>query len=176
MDCTLTIDRFRKILIIFISSFFFIGINAQVVLYLEIMKEEIPIKYYEGQMLSYQTTEYPKEWKSIQIERILDEEKLILYDGGMLKLNHISKVRRVRSWVKLIGYSLQTFGIAWISFGGVAHFTTDLFDFGMDTAIIGGTAIASGWLLRKLFNYKKYKIGKKNRLKILDLSWPEPRG
>ena len=75
-----------------------------------------------------------------------------------------------------ISYMLQTFGVAWFGFGGIAHFTTDSFDFGVDTFVTGTTALTTGWLIRKLFKFKKYKIGKKTRLKILDLSWPEPRG
>ena len=150
--------------------------DAQIVLYVEIMTETKPIKYYEGQELMFKTKEYPKEWQKIKIERLLDEEKILLYDGGMLKLSDITEIRRIRPWATVGGYMLQTFGVAWFGFGGIAHFTTDTFDFGVDTLVIGSTAIASGWLMRKLFKYKKYKIGKKVRLKILDLSWPEPRG
>lgn len=164
--------------IVFICSFlmFSSATNAQVVLYVEIMTETKPIKYYEGQMLMYKTKEYPKEWQKIIIKRLMDEEKILIYEGGMLKLSDITEIRRTRGWATVGGYMLQTFGVAWFGFGGLAHFTTDSFDFGVDTLVIGGTAIVSGWLMRKLFKYKKYKIGKKVRLKILDLSWPEPRG
>ena len=150
--------------------------NAQVVLYVELMTEYKPIKYYEGQILMFKTKDYPEEWQKITIERLMDEEKILLYNGGMVKLSDIIEIRRTRPWATVGGYMLQTFGVAWFGFGGLAHFTTDNFDFGVDTLVIGGTAIISGWLLRKLFKYKKYKIGKKVRLKILDLSWPEPRG
>ena len=150
--------------------------DAQVVLYVEVMTDDKPIKYYEGQELMFKSQEYPEDWRQIKITRIIDEEKLILYDGGMIKLSDIIEIRRTRSWAVVAGYMLQTFGIAWYGFGGIAHFTTSSFDFGVDTFVIGGTAIVSGWLIKKLFRFKKYKIGKKVRLKILDLSWPEPRG
>ena len=170
----------RKLLvgIIFITSLGFgpKKVEAQIVLYMEIMTEEKPIKYYEGQSLMFKSKDYPKEWQTIKISRLIDEEKIILFDGGMLNLEDIIEIRRTRPWANTIGYMLQTFGVAWFAFGGVAHFTTSSFDFGMDTFVIGGTAIASGWLIRKLFKFKKYKIGKKVRLKILDLSWPEPTG
>jgi len=153
--------------------------DAQVVLYMEIMTEEKPIKYYAGQTLMYKHKDYPKEWDKVKIERILDEEKMIIYEGGIIKLEDIIQVRRVRKWVDATGYMLQTFGVSWLTFGGLAHLFTmppRAFTFGLDTLIIGATAIVSGWLLRKLFRYKKYKIGRQVRLKILDLSWPEPRG
>lgn len=149
---------------------------AQVVLYVEVMTDDKPIKYYEGQVLMYKSKDYPKEWQQIKIERLIDEEKIILFDGGMLNLADVIEIRRNRTWATAAGYMLQTFGVAWYAFGGIAHLTTDSFDFGVDTFIIGGTAIVSGWLIKKLFRHKKYKIGKKVRLKILDLSWPEPRG
>ena len=150
--------------------------SAQVVLYMEVMGEEKPIKYYEGQFLSFKSAEYPDEWQDIKIDRIMDEEKFVLYDGGMLNMTDIIEVRRTRGWANTIGYMLQTFGVAWFGFGGIAHFTTSNFSFGVDTQAIGTTAIASGWIIRKFLKYKKYKIGRRNRLKILDLSWPEPIG
>lgn len=150
--------------------------NAQVVLYMEIMGDAKPIKYYEGQTLSFKSEEYPDEWQDIKIDRIIDEEKLVLYPGGMLKLADITDVRRSRGWANTIGYMLQTFGTAWLAFGGVAHFAYSNFTFGGDTLAIGATAMASGYLIRKLMKYKKYKIGRRNRLKILDLSWPDPVG
>lgn len=162
-------------MIVFMSSIS-TTVSAQVVLYLELMKEEKPIKYYEGQMLSYKSAEYPGEWNEVVIERIMDAEQIILFDGGMLKLSDITDVRRTRPWARTVGLMMQTFGVAWLGFGGLAHFTTSTFDFGVDTAVIGGTSIIAGYTIRKLFKYKKYKIGNKHRLKILDLSWPEPRG
>ncbi len=150
--------------------------NAQVVLYMEMMGEEKPIKYYEGQMLSFKSADYPDEWQEVKIDRIIDEEKLVLYAGGMLKLTDITDIRRSRGWANTIGYMLQTFGTAWLAFGGVAHFAYSNFTFGVDTLAIGGTAIATGWLMRKLLKFKKYKIGRRTRLKILDLSWPTPSG
>jgi len=148
--------------------------NAQVVLYMEMMGIEKPIKFYEGQSLSYKSTEYPDEWQKVKIDRIIDDEKLILYKGGMIKLDQITDIRISRGWANVVGYMLQSFGAAWFGFGGIAHFADSNFSFGIDTFAIGGTAIASGWLIRKLFKYKKYKIGRRTRLKILDLSWPDP--
>ena len=150
--------------------------DAQVVLYMEMMGEEKPIKYYEGQILSFKSAAYPDEWQEVKIDRIIDEEKLVLYEGGMLKLTDITDVRRARRWASTIGLMLQTFGTAWLAFGGVAHFAYSNFTFGVDTLAIGGTAIATGWIMRKLLKYKKYKIGRRTRLKILDLSWPAPTG
>ena len=151
-------------------------VQAQVVLYMEIMSEEKPIKYYEGQTLMFKSHEFPDDWRTIKIERILDKEKIILYDGGMLQLEDIKTIRRTRGWAKAVGYMLQTFGVAWLGFGAVASQTTDTVDFSFDTALTGGTAILTGYLIRKLFHFKNYNIGRRVRLKILDLSWPEPRG
>ena len=173
------LSKWRWPILIILCAFFSLQSSttkAQIVFYVEIMTEDKPIKYYEGQNLMFKTKDYPKEWQNVKIERLIDAEKIILYDGGMLNLEDIIEIRRTRPWATTVGYMLQTFGVAWFAFGGIAHFTTDNFDFGVDTLIIGSTAIASGWLLRKLFKYKKYKVGKKVRLKILDLSWPEPKG
>ncbi|MEE9440014.1 MAG: hypothetical protein V3V14_13495 [Saprospiraceae bacterium] len=166
---------------LYFSLFLIIGIlspsrsNAQVVLYLEVMNDAKPIKYYVGDWVSYKTAEFPDDWQNRQIKKIIAKEKIILFEGKLLKLSDITDIRRSRTWVNAIGYSLQSFGTAWLVYGAIAHYSTS-FEFGTDTAIIGGGALISGYLLRKFFKYKKYRIGKKNRIKILDISWPEPRG
>ena len=161
-----------------IALFFAIScsVQGQVVLYFEKLKDVEPEKIYEGQHIHVKLKDYPNEWNTIRIDRILKEENVIFYDGGMFNIEEITHIRMKRGWVSGMSVSLTTFGTVWLAYGGIAHFAVGNFDFGVDTAVIGGGSLLIGWLLRKFFKWKKYKIGKKNRLKILDLSWPTPVG
>jgi len=164
---------FLPFFIILISAKFTVA-ESQTVLMVEDMRDIRPIKYYEGQFISVKTVDFPDYWLDIKIERLLDEEKIILYDGGMINLSDITHFRRTRGWVKAISYTMQTFGIAWLTFATLGDLAGHEYQVGADTFVIGGGAIVTGWLLRKFFRYKKYKINKKVRLRILDLSFPSP--
>ena len=169
----------RTLLLVIILLTIGIGqskLQGQVVLYMEIMTEDKPIKYYEGPVLMYKHVDYPDEWQREKITRILDEEKIIIFEGGMVNLDEIIMIRRTRGWATTLGYMLQTFGVAWLGFGVVGELAFGNVNIGVDTVVIGATSFGGGWLIRKLFKFKNYKIGKKVRLKILDVSWPEPRG
>lgn len=152
------------------------SVQSQVVLYFEKMSDVTPQKIYAGQKISVKLKGYQEDWTTVKIERILKDENIILYDGGMFDLEDIIYIRMTRPWASTISVSMISFGTSWLVYGGIAHFAVGTFTFGLDTAVIGAGSIIGGWLIRKLFRWKKYKIGKKNRLKILDLSWPPPVG
>ncbi len=169
-------DRlFSNIILTFLCFWIESGIvEAQVVLYMEEMTSEKPIKYYPGDKVNIKTSTYPDEWMNIKIEKILtDDGGVIVYDGGLVHIKDITHVRRIRKWVRPLTYSLQTFGTAWVGLGALGLiFGQPSITFG--SLAIGGGAFVIGFLVRKAFLYKKYKIGKKVRLKYLDISWPQP--
>lgn len=149
--------------------------TAQVVLYLEQMTEVKAIKIYEGSTISIKTEEEPR-WMSYKIDRLLDKDSIILHENGMVHLREITHLRRERRWVRALGVSMQRFGFAYLSYGAIAAVAGE-FDMNGSFLAIGIVPIAAGWLMQKIWRHKIYKIGKKNRLKILDLSFPaDPYG
>lgn len=151
--------------------------QAQVYLYLEDMTEVQAIKIPVGSSISIKTIDN-QEWTSYRIERLLDKEGIIILgDGTMLEISDITHIRRQRKWVKAFSYTLQTFGFAWGLYGSIIM----LADSNGSTwgIVLTGSLvpIATAYLMRKIWLWKKYKIGKKNRLKVLDLSFPvDPYG
>ena len=67
------------------------------------------------------------------------------------------------------------FGISWFAFAGLLTGLNEVgalensFNFGTDTAIIGGSALVTGYLTKKLFATVTRKLNGKNRLRIVDL-------
>jgi len=146
--------------------------SAQTYLYLEDMTQVRAIKIPVGSTISIKTIDNP-EWTSYTISRLLDQDGLILHPSGMIDITDITHLRRQRPWVKALAYSLQTFGVAWGLYGGIVLLANPS---GTTLPIVitwSVIPIAAAFLMKKIWLYKKYKIGNKNRLKILDLSFPD---
>lgn len=140
---------------------------------LELPGDPIALKYYEGMSISYKLSDYPDDWFSNVIREIKVDNEILVFEDGYITMGEITHIRRYRDWAKAIGYALNTFGVVWLTYGGLAHAFSD-FEFGIDTAVIGGSALIGGWILRKWLYKKDYKLGKHARLRMLDITMPSP--
>lgn len=146
--------------------------SAQVYLYLEDMTKVKAIKIGEGSRISIKTKDYP-EWTSYTIDRLLVDSKTIVFTDGMIDLEDVTHLRIKRRWVAAIGSSLERFGIGWGLYGTIA-LAASISDVEPRVVLVGTVIpLVMGWVMKKLWLWKKYKIGQKNRLKILDLSFPD---
>jgi len=145
--------------------------NAQVVLQLEKYNNPRTEKFYPGYKLDYKEKYLPKEWQKRTIIEIIDNDQIIVFEDGVVALKDIIAVRRGRPFINYLSKGLYIFGANWFVLGGLATLA-DKYEFDSRDAIIGGTAFIAGWVLSK-FYYKTTKLNNKNRLRILDLSWPE---
>ena len=169
--CMTTYTRILSLLTLLIGSCVAAATtDAQVVLYLEEMTEIKAIKIYEGSTISIKTEIEPR-WTNYKIDRLLDKDSVILHETGMIHLTEITHIRRERRWVRALGVAMQRFGYAYLAYGAIAAVAGE-FQMDGNFLAIGIVPIAAGWLMQKIWRHKIYKIGKKNRLKILDLSFP----
>lgn len=143
--------------------------QSQIVLQLERFNFVKTDKYLDGSYLVYQTKKYPDVWERKYITGIFPELNQITVDGDILRLDEISKVAHENEGVKFLGKKLVQFGIVWFTFAGILELT-DRYDFGVDTAAIGATAIGLGIGLNSIFYRKTFTLGKNSRLRILDLN------
>lgn len=128
-------------------------------------------KLYIGEDLSYRV-KGDKTWYEGTIQDILVEEKIVLFDQRYVRIEEIVMLRKRLRWPRPIGRQLYTFAGGWLLFS--AGGTLVGWDFGWDTVITAGVAAATGFLIQKIFKYKKYKIGKRRRLRVLDLTMTKP--
>lgn len=162
---------FRSFLLIFITLSF-AKANGQTYLFVEEMSEVKAIKIPVGYPISIKTKTIP-EWTSYTIERLLDAEEIIIHEDGMIPLTDITHVRIERRWARLLGAYLQRFGVAWALYGTIA-WAAQLDGVEPIAIAVGAIVpIGVGYLIKKVWQYKVYKIGRKNRLRILDLSFPD---
>lgn len=132
-------------------------------------------KYSPGDPISFQTRKIPDEWQSGTILEILPREEALVFDDRITYIADINRFRYKRPWPNVIGASLFRFGIAWFVFAGIieggrrAGVLDTNYSFGTDTAIIGASAISSGFLIRELWAEAVLDIGTRHRVRIIDL-------
>jgi hypothetical protein len=151
-----------------------IQLRAQKLLQLEIFREVEAVKFGEGSVITFKTVDFPKDWQTKKIERIITEENLIILEDGMLPLKNIYQFRIYNNTAKAFGKLLTGFGAGWFLFGGIAHFASG-YQFTVGNFVVGGVALGIGWLLNKIVSKKTYTIGKTANLRIIDISFPKPR-
>lgn len=147
--------------------------SGQVILQLEIFKEVEAVKFRTGDVIHYKTKQYPKEWNAAKIERLLNDEKLIITDDGMVRLEDITEFRVYKPTVHALGLRLMQIGVVWWTYGGLIHLFTDN-KFTWSTFAIGATSVGIGYILKKWVSKRTFKIKKNANLRILDISFPSP--
>lgn len=163
---------FQKILIVCLCFFGSKGlINSQVFLQLETANKIKTIKFSPGDVIEFRTVAYPDTWRTGELGKVLFEAQTIYLDGNLFQLDEIKDIRLEGSsrFVKFLGINLIRFGAT------VALYTAilDLADvnetqFTWNTVIISSTGIALGSFLRFCIKGKKYKLGKRHRLRLVD--------
>lgn len=163
-----------KKLLLFIFINISVSLNGQILMQLEIPHEVNAIKFYEGSVLKFKSRQFPDEWQVKTIDRILFDEKILLFSDGMLELSEITHVQMVNGTAKGIGKLFTGFGGGWLLFGGIAAITNkNKFDF--QTAAIGVLSGGIGLLISNVFSKKTYTIGKNGNLRIIDISFPDQK-
>jgi hypothetical protein len=166
----------HPVLSIIIACFLFIfPCHAQKVLQIEKFGSPKTQKFHIGQELTFRLegTDY---FKSAYIEDIRAQDSLVLLGSSFVNVYDISELRFERTWPVAGGKSLFLFGIGWSGFA----FLGGTFDDNPDTnyqwsdAGVTLTAIGLGYLLPRIFRFKHVKIGKRKRLRLLDLRFSKP--
>lgn len=159
---------FRSALVLFLFTF---GLSSPLIAQKFFQMEKIGSlkvkKYYVGDQLTFQIKEYPNVWLTESIEDIYQEENMILFSDRAVKLDEIVKIRRKKKWSKGIGNNLYRFGIAWAGFSLLG--TLGGVPLTWAAAIVPASSFVAGFLIKNLFKHRTYRIGKKRRLRILDL-------
>lgn len=145
---------------------------AQRTLMLEQMIEVRPLKIYEGQTI-WVKRKTIKEWTKVKIEKLMEAEDVILTDNGMIHKDEITHVRFPREFVRFLSKALKVAASGVLVSGGLGALSSNPVSI-VGVITLSATSYGLGWLIKKIWEYKVYKIGKKNRLRIIDLTLPSP--
>jgi hypothetical protein len=163
----------KNILLFLLLLFSVLGntdiLEAQKVLLLEPSYEIKPIKFFIGDNIDVKFT-YEDEYIGDKIDDLLLLDSIIIFRrAGLVKLRDIEKIRLSNKVGLAVSRMLITFGVGWLGYGGIAA-GVGRYDFNAGTLAIGSVAMGVGYLTHKVAGYKRYKIGKRHRLRIIDLT------
>ena len=133
-------------------------------------------KFYIGDEITFQVEDFPDYWRTEIIDNILVEEEVLLFSQGMVNVGDIKAIRTydTRPLANRASIGLYSFGAGWVFFsladallGGALTWSV---------AIVSGTAFATGFIFKQIFKHRTHKIGKRKRLRLLDLTFKKPLG
>lgn len=160
----------QRLLLLTISFFCFHTLSAQKVLQLEKYGNPKTKKIHIGEVLTYRLAE-DDHFTTAYLEDIRVEDGLLQMGEYYVKVDDIAELRYERGWAKAAGPSLFWFGIGWsgFSFLGNTFDGDDTTNYSFQDAGVTLTSLGFSYLIPRIFKYKRIKIGKRKRLRLLDL-------
>ena len=146
------------------------------------------IKIPMGTKIKIRTKDFPKTWHTGTIVDVVPEEGLLYLDNWTLPVDQITELRRLDGTAvyrigKGLSVLLRNIGIQVAFWGSVdAAFSEreqlETRDDRIDLLItywgIGGISYGLGWLIDKALKPGNFKIGKRYRLQLIDLTVINP--
>jgi hypothetical protein len=165
----------RPILYIFLFSLS-IPCFSQKVLKLDTPKNPSKAAYYIGSSIVFKLDDNKDNTIWFQ-ERILDfdtERGYIVFENWKVHYKDIITVKNpnARPLLRSLGTKVKVFGLGIIFFSTVGRLSKDCPNCN-EALAIGAASTLVGWVIERFSGVKHYKIGKKNRLHLLDLT-PKP--
>jgi len=162
-------------LLLFFFLFFFTTNSsvAQKLLQIEKVGTLKTQRYYIGDEVIFQLAgETEDYWFREKIVDILVDSKAVLFTNRLVKIADITKIRTFKDQAWSKGLSNKAFLFAG-SFMGLSLIAAAVTEFMLRTAtvVIPGTVIVVTLIIRFIFRRKTYRMGKRRRLRVLDLNF-----
>lgn len=151
------------------------GLFGQKIMQIETSGRVKAKKIFKGESIEY-LMRGSETWSNGVIEDFNIERNLIVLGDRYVKVDEISAIRYYKAGARRMGAQLAIFGVAWSTFAAIGTATDGNPDtnYKWSDAVVTGTAAGLGLAYSKLFRYKKYKFGKRRRLRLLDLTFVAP--
>ena len=143
---------------------------AQKVLQIEKYGKASTKKLYIGEQITFQL-KGSKDWHSEILVDIKVKEQILLFTNRYVKVDDIVTLKTFKnaSMARNLQFSLYTFAASWAFFSlGSTLFGEPLTNLAWQ---VPASSLALGWTIRKLFDSKKIRIGKRRRLRVLDIGF-----
>ena len=159
----------RNFLFVLLLVFSFFQATSQRYLQLETANDPETLKYSENDKITYKALNIP-DWQSRKIEKFMVADSLVLFDNGFMRISDFDAIQTTRPVVGLASKTFMTFGVGWGFFALVDEAYNKGKQIDTKTVVIGATSFAVGYGLQKFFYKRTHKLGKRYRLRLLDLS------
>lgn len=160
----------RQLLLLLTLSFFSSYVSGQKVLQIEKFGSPKSEKIDMGTLLTYMVND-DGIWSQGYIRDLRVDQNIIEFDDRFVKLENITALRYERNWPKQIGTQLALFGLAWSGYALIGTLTDGNPDtnYRWSDAAVTGAAAGIGFTLPLFIGDRTVKLGKKKRLRMLDL-------
>ncbi|GAB4490355.1 MAG: hypothetical protein OHK0019_09080 [Saprospiraceae bacterium] len=161
-----------RLFILLVFAFFHTAVFSQKMLLLERVNNPRPTKMYIGDELQYRIAGKEDYWYQRTITDMLPDRNVLLLDNFAVNLGDISqiKVRRKGIW-RITGGALLTFGASLTLATTIAVLYKDE---GTNFGALYGTAAGSFGIGYFLSTKRTLKLGKKHRLRLIEIALPQP--
>ncbi len=164
--------RVENLIVVFLWCILSLGTaHSQVYLQLETANRTKTIKFAPGDIIEFRTVAFPDTWRTGELGKVLFEAQTIFLDGNLFQLDEIKDLRLVGSsrMAKMLGINFIRFGATVALYTAIADLANiNETKFTWNTVIISGAGVLLGTLLRFAVKGKKYKLGKRHRLRLID--------
>lgn len=148
------------------------SLEAQKTLILEKRGTTKTKRFYEGDEITYRL-KGEDVWETATIIQMIPSQNILVLDKLYIKVDEISALlkRKNRRVTNGLSSQLYVFGTAWITYTAIDDLVVSERRTDWEAAAyVGGTSFLVGTLLRLLPKKKIIKLGKKRRLRLLDLT------
>ncbi len=167
----------KKMLLFTLLFFCFLGCHSslfsQKVLQIERYGKAKTEKIFIGEPLTFQIKELGEPvWYTAVVEDLFVEDSVLLLGPRYIHLKNIEALKYERGWPTLANRTLLTFGLSWSGFAFIGTLTDNdsSTNYRWSDAAVTGTSILLAIALPKLFGTRKVKLGKRKRLRMLNLN------
>lgn len=155
-----------RIFLLVYFALLLVSARAQKMVLLERANRARSEKFYTGDILKFRLDGKGEYWYEREITDILPESQLVLLDNQPTPLNQIVRMKlRKGGFVRACGGALVTFGVTMVIANTVSYLRKD----GDPTGLLYATAAASGASGYFLLKPRNIKMGKKYRLRAVEV-------
>lgn len=145
--------------------------EAQVFMQVERYGRPRAQRIYSGEVIQYR---YQGQWYAGEIQEFRSDVNMIVLTRHTLRVSDIEALRYQRHWPKPVGRQIMLFGASWSAWAliGTATDNQPGIDYRWSDAAVTATATGLGLALPAVVKkYRVVEMGKKRRLRILDLNF-----
>ncbi len=146
------------------------SLSAQVWLQMEKRGSARTVKFRPGEVLTWRMAG-DRTWYQEELVRLIPEDSIVVFANRYVKLDQITAIRSFAGsrWSKPVSRQLYLFGLSWSAYALIADVfdETDPYDRG-DLGVTL-TSFATGFVLHQVFKSRTFRLGKRRRLRIVDL-------
>lgn len=112
-------------------------------------------------------------WSQGYIRDLRVDQNMIEFDDRFVKLDDIAALKYERKWPKQFGTQIAIFGLAWSGYALIGTLTDNNPDtnYRWSDAVVTGASVGVGLSLPLIIGDKTIQLGKRRRLRMLDLTF-----